>query len=147
MPDLQQPLELESRLEAYFSTLRASPFRDVVKHAATNWRLYAAVTSSALALGNGVPLLAAEVDPAAARGAASVQPIHLNAASSRGNPLIEKARQAILNPADQTSAPAISPNGIAPIFGTAGTIQPGEWITIYGTNLAPGRSTGMATSP
>ena len=138
MSDSQQPLELETRLEAYFSTLRASPLRDVVKHAATNWRLYAAVTSSALALGNGAPFLTAEVDSVGAPGAASVQPVHLNAASSQGNPLIEKARQAILAPADQTAPPSVSPNGITPIFGAAGTIQPGEWVTIYGANLATG---------
>ncbi|HYA16757.1 MAG TPA: IPT/TIG domain-containing protein, partial [Bryobacteraceae bacterium] len=138
MPDPPYTPELEARLEAYFSSLRASPLRDVLKHASANWRLYAAVTGSALAMSHGAPLLAADADPALAEPAASVLPAHRNAASSRGNPLIERARQAILKASDQTAAPAIAPGGIAPIFGRAGTIQPGEWVTIYGTGLATG---------
>ena len=35
-----------------------------------------------------------------------------------------------------TNAPTISSNGIVPIFSTVSTIQSGEWISIYGTNLA-----------
>jgi len=33
-------------------------------------------------------------------------------------------------------APSITPGGIVPVDSTVGTIQPGEWVSIYGTNLA-----------
>jgi uncharacterized protein (TIGR03437 family) len=33
-------------------------------------------------------------------------------------------------------APSIMPGGIVPVDSTVGTIQPGEWVSIYGTNLA-----------
>jgi uncharacterized protein (TIGR03437 family) len=33
-------------------------------------------------------------------------------------------------------APTITPGGIVPVDSTVGTIQPGEWVSIYGTNLA-----------
>ncbi len=33
-------------------------------------------------------------------------------------------------------APAITPGGIVPVDSAAGAIQPGEWASIYGTNLA-----------
>jgi uncharacterized protein (TIGR03437 family) len=32
--------------------------------------------------------------------------------------------------------PSITPGGIVPAGSTVGTIQPGEWVSIYGTNLA-----------
>lgn len=32
--------------------------------------------------------------------------------------------------------PAINPNGVGPIFSKATTIQPGEWVSIYGNNLS-----------
>lgn len=32
--------------------------------------------------------------------------------------------------------PAIAPNGVSPIFSAASTIQSGEWVSIYGSNLA-----------
>ena len=35
-----------------------------------------------------------------------------------------------------TGAPSITPNGIVPLHGTVNTIQPGEWVSIYGANLA-----------
>ena len=34
--------------------------------------------------------------------------------------------------------PAISTGGVVPVYGTANMIQPGEWVSIYGTNLASG---------
>jgi uncharacterized protein (TIGR03437 family) len=36
------------------------------------------------------------------------------------------------------TTPAITPNGIVPLYSTATTVQTGEWISIYGTNLANG---------
>ena len=34
--------------------------------------------------------------------------------------------------------PSISPGGVVPLDSTVNTIQPGEWVSIYGTNLASG---------
>jgi uncharacterized protein (TIGR03437 family) len=33
-------------------------------------------------------------------------------------------------------APTISPGGVAPLYSKVTTIQPGEWVSIYGSNLA-----------
>ena len=49
------------------------------------------------------------------------------------------ARSSVENFAAQASpsaAPSISPGGIVPIDSTTSIIQPGEWVSIYGTNLA-----------
>ena len=43
-------LDLDRRLEAYFATLRSSSLKDVLKRSAGNWQVYAAVTSSAMAM-------------------------------------------------------------------------------------------------
>jgi uncharacterized protein (TIGR03437 family) len=37
-----------------------------------------------------------------------------------------------------TPSPSVTTNGVVPIFSTATTIQPGEWVSIYGSNLAGG---------
>jgi uncharacterized protein (TIGR03437 family) len=34
--------------------------------------------------------------------------------------------------------PVIQPNGVVPVYSTATTIQPGSWISIFGSNLASG---------
>ncbi len=36
----------------------------------------------------------------------------------------------------QLSQPLIAPGGVVPIFSSSNTIQPGSWVSIYGTNLA-----------
>jgi uncharacterized protein (TIGR03437 family) len=41
-----------------------------------------------------------------------------------------------ISPASGAPAPSISPAGIVPLDSTASTIQPGEWVSIYGANLA-----------
>ena len=38
--------------------------------------------------------------------------------------------------ATTATAPLVKPDGIAPVGSTVNTIQPGEWVSIYGTNLA-----------
>ncbi len=38
--------------------------------------------------------------------------------------------------ADVGSGPYVSPGGVVPVNSTARTIQPGEWVSIYGNNLA-----------
>jgi hypothetical protein len=43
--------------------------------------------------------------------------------------------------------PSITPGGVVPVFSTANTIQPGEWVSIYGTNLADAASTWNGDFP
>ena len=43
--------------------------------------------------------------------------------------------------------PNISSNSIVPIYSTMSTIQPGEWVSIYGTNLASGPTTWNGDFP
>jgi uncharacterized protein (TIGR03437 family) len=38
----------------------------------------------------------------------------------------------------QSLPPAITPGGVVPLYGTSSSIQPGSWISIYGTNLITG---------
>ena len=44
-------------------------------------------------------------------------------------------------------APSITPGGIGPVFSSATTIQPGEWISIYGLNLAGTPTTWTGNFP
>jgi uncharacterized protein (TIGR03437 family) len=38
-------------------------------------------------------------------------------------------------------SPTVTTGGVVPIFSTVGTVQPGEWISIFGTNLGIGTTT------
>jgi uncharacterized protein (TIGR03437 family) len=49
------------------------------------------------------------------------------------------------NPA--SSAPSITSGGIVPVGSSAATIQPGEWVSIYGRNLASGTVTWNGDFP
>ncbi len=42
--------------------------------------------------------------------------------------------------ANPSQPPSINQNGIVPLYSTVGTIQPGEWVSIYGSHLAGGTS-------
>jgi len=42
----------------------------------------------------------------------------------------------VQQPGDATAPPTIPLGGVVPVDGAANTIQPGEWVSIYGTNLA-----------
>ncbi len=44
-------------------------------------------------------------------------------------------------------APSIMPGGIVPDASPVGTIQPGEWVSIYGNNLASGTASWTGTFP
>ncbi len=50
-------------------------------------------------------------------------------------------------PATGELPPAITPGGVVPLNGTTGIIQPGEWASIYGTNLASGNATWTGNFP
>ncbi len=42
--------------------------------------------------------------------------------------------------ANPSQPPSIDQNGVVPLYSTVGTIQPGEWVSIYGSHLASGTS-------
>ena len=151
--------DLDRRLEAYFATLRPSSLREVLKRSAANWQIYAAVTGSAVAMATSAS--AADIGSGGRNTAdaiASVLAAKQNIATSRYMPLINAVRQAIdrqrcrtaawrgprvsgqVSTVTPVDAPSISPGGIVPIFSTVNTIQPGEWVSIYGNNLATGTS-------
>src|ERR1019366_1612507 len=39
--------------------------------------------------------------------------------------------------ASTAAGPSINPGGVVPIYSSVPVIQPGEWVTIYGSNLVP----------
>jgi uncharacterized protein (TIGR03437 family) len=114
---------LYRRLDAHFATLRL--------RRPGNWQVYAAVTSSALAMATSSDIRAIPSEPVAP--AANVLAGNQHAASLRTMPMLNAVRQAM---ASQTQAPSILPGGVVPLFGTVNTIAPGELISIYGNNLA-----------
>src|SRR5579863_2888079 len=129
--------ELEERLQAYFASLRSAPLKQTLKRSVANWRLYAAVTSSAMAMATGAAaaVITGSAEETSGEPGASFRTVKPNLASTRRMPLIDAARQQI-DAASQ--APVIVPGGIVPLDGTMNTIQPGEFVTIYGVNLASG---------
>lgn len=46
-----------------------------------------------------------------------------------------------------TAVPSIASGGIVPVDGTVSTIQPGEWVSIFGTNLASSAVTWSGNFP
>jgi uncharacterized protein (TIGR03437 family) len=136
-------LDLDERLEGYFATLRSSPLR----RGAGNWQIYAAVTGSAMAMvtGASAAIIGSGLrDVAAERGASVRAAKHF--ASSKNAPFMRAVQLAMARQDSQQigkasqaqAAPSISPGGVVPLDGTMSTIQPGEWISIYGTGLASG---------
>lgn len=148
--------DLDQRLEAYFATLRSSTPREAAKHGAGNWQIYAAVTGSALAMvtGASASIIGSETREVAAEPVASVRALTQHLASSRNMPLTKAVRSAMarrdsgkrfvnadsaaIGHASQSPAPSISAGGVVPLSGPGSTIQPGEWVSIYGKNLAAG---------
>ena len=49
----QEHQDLEARLESYFSTLRSSPVKAILKRKLEHWPIYAAVGGSAVAMATG----------------------------------------------------------------------------------------------
>jgi uncharacterized protein (TIGR03437 family) len=45
------------------------------------------------------------------------------------------------------SPPSITPNGIVPVYSSTSTVQSGEWVSIYGNNLAGGTATWNGDFP
>lgn len=52
-----------------------------------------------------------------------------------------------LTPATSTPTPIINAGGVGPIYSKATTIQPGSWISIYGTNLVSSLAIWNGTPP
>jgi hypothetical protein len=101
--------------------------------------------SSAAIIGTGIP--ESSPDPIA-----SIRLAKQLLASSTNNPSIKPIRlaMAMQNSADRIvshaadtmqgriKAPSIALGGIVPLYGSVNIIQPGEWISIYGSHLASG---------
>ena len=77
--------DLDHRLKAYFSNLRSSSLKDTLKRSAGNWQLYAAVTSSTVAMvtSASASAIGAQVSGLASDPVASARTAKLNLLSSR----------------------------------------------------------------
>jgi uncharacterized protein (TIGR03437 family) len=49
--------------------------------------------------------------------------------------------------AADTTTVSISTGGVVPVYSASTTIQPGSWVSIYGTNLAPANATWTGNFP
>jgi len=134
---------LDDRLDAYFATLRPAALKQALKKSAGNWQFYAAVTSSAMAMvtSASTSMIVSGVRDIAADPVASARTAKLQFGSSKDLPLanafrLAMARQAGANiaKASQTQAPSIT--AVVPLDGSTNVIQPGEWVSIFGSNLA-----------
>jgi hypothetical protein len=138
------------RLEDYFSTLRTSPLQATLKRKMESWQIYAAVGGSAMAMATSVsasvissgtrfaPEAIASVRAARQMGSSRVpllQDVRLAMARQDAVQGIRAVRNSLAL-ATKPAAPIISAGGVVPIFGTGGVIQSGEWVSIYGQNLA-----------
>jgi uncharacterized protein (TIGR03437 family) len=153
MDETRKP-DLASRLDAHFVTLRTPSLRQTLRRNAGNWQLYAAVTGSAMAMvtGASAAIIGSGTRDIKAESIASVLAAK-QLASSKNMPWTSVVRLAMARqgfggrPANGAGvkmnqatgqAPAISPGGIVPLDSQTGIIQPGEWVSIYGANLASG---------
>lgn len=154
---MEAKLDLDRRLAAYHSTLRSSSLTESLKRSARNWPIYAAVTSSAMAMATG----AAAASVGTGIRDVSADPV----ASARPVTLLASAHPAFLNgtklafagtpapPSRTRSAttaqaqPVIKTGGIVPIFGKVDMIQPGEWVSIYGQALSTQTATWKGDFP
>jgi uncharacterized protein (TIGR03437 family) len=129
-PDLDR--RLNGRLDAYFAELRARPLRETLKRRAANWQVYAAVTGSAMAMATGA---SAAIIGSGARGILAAEAVaSVLAAGPLANP--RNNRLNAVKSAATGQAPSIAPAGVVPLCSNVNTIQAGEWVTIYGANLA-----------
>ncbi len=143
-------LDLDHRLEAYFATLRSSSFlKDTLKRRVENWQLYAAVTGSAVAMmtSASVSIIGSEIRDTTTEPPAGVAAVKPDFASSRTMPMVRAVKASMARHASQAQSPSISPAGVVPLYGTVNTIQPGEWVSIYGSGLASGDATWNGDFP
>lgn len=90
--------------------------------------------------GTGRPDNSGDGGPATSASLASLQSV---AVGPGGLIYVSDVRQSdgaalvrVLTPV--VSVPAISAGGVVPLYSSVGTIQPGEWVSIFGSNLASG---------
>lgn len=79
------------------------------------------------------PLLQNFANSDAFVGFTSSVPFNSFVVESGGLPII---RNFYLASASNSTEPFVSPNGVVPVYGSTNAIQPGEWVSIYGNNLA-----------
>jgi uncharacterized protein (TIGR03437 family) len=148
--------DLDRRLEAHFAIQRPYVFREVLKRSAAHWQMYAAVSGSALAMATGTSasIISGGIG-FAPQPAASIRVAKSHLASFKGLPSLANVRFAIasryagqgflhgarlprraFDAASQTLSPLIADNGVLPFNGVTGIIEPGEWVSILGQNLA-----------
>ena len=134
--DLDRRL-LNRRVDGYLADLRSSVVKRALRRGAANWQLYAAVTGSALAIASGAPasLVSSGLPELAAAGAIVSA---LSTRSRTGLRDVSLGNATPLTAAAQTqgSMPSIAAGGVVPLCSHSNTIQSGEWVTIFGANLA-----------
>ena len=129
--------DLEHRLGSYFETLRSPSLKQRLRRSTANWTSYAAATSSAFALLTGA---SASIVGTSIHDRAINDKQHFG--TSQNAPLNRAMAQVV-----QTMAPSINAGGVVPLDGNVSVIQPGEWVTIFGKNLASQTASWMGDFP
>src|SRR5580658_417332 len=111
-----------------------------LKRWAVHWPLYAALTGSAMTMAPNVNPMAL----AASQGAPLIRALRRTSARRVSRPLFASV---IATAGSQLGAPVISAGGIVPLDGIVNYIQPGEWVSIFGTNLAAGTAVWQGDFP
>ncbi len=137
----------KDRLEAHLAALQSPSSNEAVKRRAARWQHYAAVTGSAMALATNVamPGLGAAITDSTATPEPVLRSVEL-AMAGRSSRLL--ANSAALNAVlTAQAAPTISTGGVVTLFSSGNVIQPGAWVSIYGTNLASGTAVWAGDFP
>jgi uncharacterized protein (TIGR03437 family) len=119
----------------------------VASMAGTGWTCTAptCTRSDALTGGSSYPAITVAVNVAAN---APAQLTNLAGVSGGGAATAARATDlTLIGPPSAPTAPTIAAGGIVPIDSTVGTIQPGEWVSIFGTNLAGSTVTWNSNFP
>ena len=90
---------------------------------ASPWPLYAVITGSALTL------TAAPLPHNAPNNSPHNAPIILAVRRAMAGPHTQAVAQAVQN------GPVINAGGVVPVYSTMSMIQPGEWVSIFGTKI------------
>lgn len=162
----RQRIELDHCLEAHFATLYSWPLGTALKRSAANWQFFSAVTGSAMAMATGAAasVIGSSTPDIAPDHMANILAVKRNPASSQNVPMATVRlalagqdpragpfRGAVAKAASasqpQGGAPSISNGGAFPLYSSVDTIQPGEWVSIYGSNLASGTATWNGDFP
>src|SRR6516225_307144 len=90
-------LDLDRRLETYLAAIRAMPLKQALKRRIDNWQIYAAVSSSAVAMmtGASAAMIGRSVRDIAPDTIASMRSAKLQVTSSKSPPLINAVRLAM----------------------------------------------------